>query len=205
MERCLAYLDDRRSLDPNLADSVVNLAARRGDANLLESFLAAAKAAETPQERRRFLMALGEFQERDLVERTLALSLTDAVGTQDVAILLSRMLGNPSAGERTWEFMKKRWAALCRRMPPMLITRPIEATPHLGSRAARRDVASFFRAHPVPTGARAVRQALERFDLNLSFQDRAAPALRRWLAAGERPRSAGAEEVRTPARAIDAG
>ena len=203
--RCLAYLDDRRSLDPNLADSVVNLAARRGDASLLDRFLAAAKAAETPQERRRFLMALGEFQERDLVERTLVLSLTDAVGTQDVAILLSRMLANPSAGERTWEFMKKRWAALCRRMPPMLITRPIEATPHLGSRAARRDVASFFRAHPVPTGARAVRQALERFDLNLAFQVRATPALRRWLAAGGRPRSAGAEEVRTPERAIDAG
>jgi hypothetical protein len=45
-------------------------------------------------------------------------------------------------------------------------------------------VASFFRANPVPTGARAVRQALEKFDLNLEFQARAAPALRRWLTEG---------------------
>jgi hypothetical protein len=132
-------------------------------------------------------MALGEFEDPDLVERALALSLTDAVGTQDVALLLGRMLANRAAGEQTWRFMKKRWAALRRRMPPMLITRPIEATPHLGSRAARRDVASFFRENPVPTGARAVRQALERFDLNLEFQARAAPVLRRWLARrGER-------------------
>jgi puromycin-sensitive aminopeptidase len=175
MERCDAYLDDRRSLDPNLADSVVNLAARQGDASLFERLLGAAKNAGTPQERRRFLMALGEFRDPGLVKRTLSLSLTDTVGTQDVAILLSRMLGNPAAGEQTWDFMKRRWAALTRRMPPMLITRPIEATPHLGSRAARRDVASFFRANPVPTGARG-------FDLNLEFQARAAPALRRWLA-----------------------
>ncbi len=150
MERCGAYLDDRRSLEPNLADAVVNLAARQGDASLFERFLGAAKTAGTPQERRRFLMALGEFQEPDLVKRALSLSLTDTVGTQDVALLLSRMLGNRAAGEQTWDFIKKRWAALRRRMPPMLITRPIEATPHLGSRAARRDVASFFRANPVP-------------------------------------------------------
>jgi hypothetical protein len=183
-ERCGTYLKDRRSLDPNLADSVVNLAARRGDAQLFEGFLVAARSAETPQERRRFLMALGEFRERGLVERALSLSLTDAVGTQDVALLLARMLGNRAAAQPTWSFMKKRWAALRRRMPPMLITRPIDATPQIGSRAARRDVAAFFRANPVPTGARAVRQALEKFDLNLEFQARAAPALRRWLAAG---------------------
>jgi aminopeptidase N len=182
MERCDAYLDDRRSLEANLADSVVNLAARQGDASLFERFLRAAESAETPQERRRFLMALGEFQDSELVERTLSLSLTDTVGTQDVAILLSRMLGNRAAGEQTWSFLKRRWAALRRRMPPMLITRPIEATPQLGSRAARRDVAAFFRANPVPTAARAIRRALEKFDLNLEFRTRAAPALRRWLA-----------------------
>jgi len=184
MQRCSAYLDDRRSLDPNLADSVVNLAARRGEASLFERFLGAAKAAATPQERRRFLMALGEFQDPDLVKRALSLSLTKTVGTQDVAILLSRMLGNRAAGEQTWDFIKRRWATLRRRMPPMLITRPIEATPQLGSRAARRDVASFFRTNPVPTGIRAVRQALEKFDLNLEFQARAAPSLRRWLTEG---------------------
>ncbi len=192
-ERCAAYLDDRRSLDPNLADPVVNLAARRGGEDLFERFLAAAQNAETPQERRRFLMAIGEFEDAELVKRSLALSLTDAVGTQDVALLLGRMLANRAAGEQTWSFIKKRWATLRRRMPPMLITRPIEATPQLGTRAARRDVAAFFRANPVPTGARAVRQALERFDLNLEFQSRAAPALRRWLigdATGRRGTSA---------------
>ncbi len=66
-------------------------------------------------------------------------------------------------------------------MPPMLVTRPIEALPALGTRAYRQDVASFFRANPVATGARAVRQTLEQFDLNLAFDARVKAELARWI------------------------
>jgi puromycin-sensitive aminopeptidase len=180
--RCGRYLADRRSLEPNLADAVIGLGARRGDASRFDQLLAAAEGARTPQERRRMLLGLGEFREPALVERALALSLTETVGVQDVAILLTRMLGNPGARDATWAFLKRRWAKLRRRLPPMLVSRPIEATPGLGTRAARRDVAAFFRANPVPTAARAVRQALERFDLDAELAARATPELRRWLA-----------------------
>ena len=179
--RCERYLADRRSLDPNLADTVAALGARAGGAQRFDAFLAAAEGAGTPQERRRMLLALGEFRDPDLVERALALTLTDRIGTQDVAILLVRLLGNPAAREAAWAFMKRRWAKLRRRLPPMLVTRPIEATPALGTRAARRDVAAFFKANPVPTAARALRQALERFDLDSELAARALPELRRWL------------------------
>jgi hypothetical protein len=64
----------------------------------------------------------------------------------------------------------------------MLVTRPIEALPALGTRADRRDVAAFFRANPVPTGARAVRQTLEQFDLNLAFDQRVKRELGSWIA-----------------------
>jgi puromycin-sensitive aminopeptidase len=180
--RCERYLADRRSLDPNLADGVAALGARAGDVRRFDAFLSAAKEASTPQDRRRMLLALGEFRDPALVERALGLALTETVGTQDVAILLVRMLANPAARDATWAFMKKRWAKLRRRLPPMLVTRPIEATPALGTRAARRDVAAFFKANPVPTAARALRQALERFDLDAELAARAVPDLKRWLA-----------------------
>ena len=98
-----------------------------------------------------------------------------------MAILLTRLLGNEAAREPTWAFMKRRWPALRKRMTPMLITRPIDALPALRTAAYRRDVASFFRKNPVPTGARALKQALEEFDLHLAFDERAEPVLRRWL------------------------
>ncbi|NNL86847.1 MAG: M1 family peptidase, partial [Myxococcales bacterium] len=179
--RCDAYLKDSRSLDPNLADGIVHLAARDGDAALYERFGKAAARAETPQARRRMLAAQTSFRDPKLIDRTLRDLLSDRVETQDVAILLARLLHNPVARAETWAFMKRRWPALRKRMPAMLVTRPIDALPALGTRRDRRDVASFFRAHPVSTGARAVRQALERFDLDLNLVERAEPGLARWV------------------------
>ncbi len=178
---CEAYLLDRHAVDPDLADGVVGIAAREGDARRYERFLAEVEGAQTPQDRRRFLLALGAFRRADLIERTLELSLTDTVQTQDVAILLTRMLHNPTAREATWAFLKRRWSRLSRRMPPMMITRPIEATSALGTPAYRREVAAFFAAHPVPTARRAVRQALEQFDLDRLLDRSASSGLVRWL------------------------
>ena len=100
---------------------MVALAARAGDARLHRRFELAMRRAETPQEQRRFLFALADFREPQLIERTLALSLTDAVATQDVIFLLARLLGNPSAREQTWRFVKRRWTRLraaCPRCSP---------------------------------------------------------------------------------------
>lgn len=180
-QRCLDYLAARSSLEPNLINPVLALAARDGDEALWEQFLAAKSAAATPQEERRFLFALGAFRNAKLVRRTLALCLGEEVGIQYVALLLGHMLGNPDAAGLAWAFMQRRWPRLRRRLPPGLVTRPIEALPALATRAARREVAAFFRANPVPTGQRSVRQALERFDIGLAFDGRVGPALRRWL------------------------
>ncbi len=181
--RFTRYLADRSTLEPNLASTVVLQAARTADASRFDALLQAMRAARTPQERQRFLLALAECRDPALVERALALPLSEEVATQDVAILLARLLGNRAARERTWSFVKRRWAALRRRMPPMLASRVVEATPALQTAAWRRDVAAFFRAHPGPTAARALRQALERFALNAELRRREAPGLARWLAA----------------------
>ena len=180
-ERCDAYLKRRRSLDPNLADGVVGLAARCGDAARFEQFLAAMRSAATPQEQRRFLLALGSFRAPRLVDRSLALALTPAVATQDVVFLLSRLLANPAARERTWRFVTSRWGRLAKRMPPLLASRLVESTWWLLTPEYRREVARHFAAHPLASGERALRQTLERFDWYRGFRRRAASELRGWL------------------------
>jgi puromycin-sensitive aminopeptidase len=191
-QRCERYLADRRGLDPNLADAVVSLAARAGDARRQRRFERAMQKAATPQEQRRFLFALADFTRAELVDHTLSLSLTDAVATQDVIFLLVRLLANPAARDRTWAFVQRRWPRLRRRMPSLLASRLIEATPGLLTPAHRRSVAGFFASHPVPGGARALRQALERFDAYRGFRRPAAAALERFLRAAEPRRARGA-------------
>jgi len=179
--RCEDYLADRRAIDPDLADGVVALAARVGDAGLQRRFAAAMRDATTPQEARRFLLALGAFRAPRLVEKSLELALTQAVPTQDVVPLLARMLANPEAREATWAFVQARWARLRRRMPPLLASRLVESTWHLLEPGHRRAVARFFSANPLPSGERALRQSLERFDWYRRFRRPAAAALAHWL------------------------
>ncbi len=182
-ERIRPYLRDRSTLDANLAGPVVELAARFGAKSRYESYLRTMRKANTPQERTRFELALAAFRDPALVERTLATSLTDDIPTQDVVPLLARLLANPAARERTWEFIRTRWEELSSRISPGIAPRLVSALPALQRPIYRRQVAAFFRAHPIPTAGRALKQALERFDLDAELRRRALPDLRAWLRA----------------------
>ncbi len=181
-KRCLRYLEQRTSLDANLVDTAVSLAAYTGDRELYERFQQEAERADTPQEKRRFRMALADFRAPRLIARTLRSSLSAEVSVQDCSVLLARLLGNPAAREPTWAFAKKNWKRLAPRMPALLVARFLAATPELATETYRRDVARFFRAHPLPEARRSLQQALERFALNAAFRRRALPALQNWLA-----------------------
>ncbi len=177
-----AYLADRGALEPNLADPVAALAARVGDAALYDRYRDVAAAARTPQEQRRFLLNLSSFRTRGEVARTLDALLTPEIPTQDVAFLLMRLFGNPTGREDAWRFLRRRWAALRKRIPPLMLARLVEATPALRTPRHAREVRHFFRQHPLPEAARALRQALERFRLNAELRRRTATAVARWLA-----------------------
>ncbi len=66
---------------------------------LYDRFVDAAMRSASAQEKRRFLLALGDFRDEKLIGRTLTFALTDAVATQDVAFLLMRLFANPAARE----------------------------------------------------------------------------------------------------------
>ena len=113
--------------------------------------------------------------------RAIDLALTTEVPTQDVGFLLIRLLGNRAAREKTWEFIQEHWPDISKRLPPLMASRLIESTAALQSRELRKQVSIFFRTHPVETGARALRLALERFDVNEELRRRAGRDLRTWF------------------------
>jgi puromycin-sensitive aminopeptidase len=181
--RLAAYLRDRDSLDPNLADVVVGLAARGGDLALYRRYRRVVDQARTPQERRRFLLSLASFRDPAVVDRLLTETLTPGIPTQDVAFLYMRLFGNPAAGDKAWAFLTKRWTAIRKRIPPLMISRLVEATPALREPRHAKAVRAFFTAHPVAEATRALKQAQEVFRLNAELRRRVTPGLRRWLAA----------------------
>jgi puromycin-sensitive aminopeptidase len=178
---CQQYLRDRRSLDPNLVVPVLAVGARHADAARLASLLHASEHDDTPQERRRFRLALGDVRDPELARQVMATCLTPRIPTQDVAFVMSRLLRNPAVQMLAFEFLQERWSALRERVPAMLMSRLIEATPALRSEAQRKALLAFFKKNPLPTATRALRQADERFRLDAAFRKRAWPALKKFL------------------------
>ena len=179
--RLAIYLKKRSSLDPNLAAGVVEIAARGGNKGRYEAYLRTMRRARTPQERTRFELGLAGFRDAALVARTLRLTVSPDVPTQDVVPLLARLLANPQARDATWHFIRDSWSVLSPRISTGLASRLIASLPALQTLERRREVAAFFRTHPVPSASRSLKQALERFDLDTELRRRAKPVLESWL------------------------
>ena len=176
-----SYLDDSTVLDPNLADALVAISARNGDLERFTKLRGSLEFSETPQERRRHQLALADFREPKTIDQCLNMTLTPEVATQDVGFLLMRSLSNRVARPKTWNFIRDNWEKLSNRLPPMMASRLVEATASLQTKEYRREVSAFFRANPVPTGARALKIAMERFDIGEELRRRCAPELAKWL------------------------
>ena len=180
---CETSLRAPGKVEANLVVPALVVGARLGNQRRYARYLAGASELSTPQERRRLRMALGEFRDPDCIERTIAACLRpDVIPTQDVSMLLVRLLRNPAAGEQTWRFIRTQWPRLSKRMPPLSIGRLIDATPALGSEKYRKQLRAFAKKHPLPTATRALAQADERFKLEAALRTRAAPQLKQWLA-----------------------
>src|SRR5206468_3682324 len=105
----------KQALDPSLVDAVVGITARFGDAKLYEQFLGRARKAATPEERARYLGALGSFEDPALVRRTLDLALGGDVRVQEMPWLLAGELENRAGSAEAWRFLGAHWEAIAKR------------------------------------------------------------------------------------------
>ena len=113
------YLADSTSVDPGIADAVVSLAAKKGDAALFTDYQRRLEATEVPAIRRRFLGALGAFEDTALTSRALEYSLSDKVRpTETFEILRGMGQRNEAAATRIFQWMMANYELLASRVPP---------------------------------------------------------------------------------------
>jgi hypothetical protein len=113
------YLADSSSVDPGIADAVVSLAARRGDAAMFDDYVRRLEAADVPAIRRRFLAALGAFEDEALTARALDYSLSDRVRPTEMFTVMQGMGSRDEAhAERMFRWMTTNYDRLAQRLPP---------------------------------------------------------------------------------------
>jgi aminopeptidase N len=171
-ELYVQYEKDPTSVERNLIPALVSIVAHTGSGVDYEKFYSRFKNAQTPQEETRYLFALGAFRQPDLIDRTLQMTLSGEVRTQNAPYLMRGILLNKDAREKAWSFMKAHWEEMLRRYPDNSIPRMCEGIIGLVTPELEADVRKFFGEHPVKQGAKQMEQHLERLHIAVACRER---------------------------------
>jgi puromycin-sensitive aminopeptidase len=174
--------DDPSAADPNVVAALIALLAHSGGEEEYGEILGRFKAAQTPQEEQRYLYALAGFREPALLRRTLDLTLSGEVRTQDAPYLVRSLLMNVQARELAWAFVKEHWDAMERGYPQGAFRRMCEGITALATPELEADVRGFFAEKNVSLGGKTLEQYLEQLRIAVAFREREAANLADYLA-----------------------
>ncbi len=171
-ERFERYLSARSGLAPDLLTPVANVVAASGGADGWDLILEQYRAAATPQDKVRYLLALPATSDPALLARTLDLALSDEVRTQDAPFLVAGVMSNRAGGSLAWQWVEDHWEQLQQRLPPSLVARIFEGGPALVDGDVAGAVHAFASSHDLPLAGPRVDQLLERMDINVALARR---------------------------------
>ncbi len=169
--RCRSILTDGAA-HPEMVAAATLAVAATGDERDYEQFRQSFLNAATPQEQLRFLYALAEFHDADLMTRTVEFAFSNDVRTSNAPFLLNRCLANRWHGEAVWNALRQRWAEANDRFPANTIVRMVDPVKLLTKADIGADVQSFFAEHPIPQSGKGLDQLMERQRVNASMYER---------------------------------
>jgi aminopeptidase N len=178
----LKELDKPGTVEPTLLALVVNLAASGGDAALYERYRQASKAATDPEVRYQYLYGLTSFSDPALVRRTMDLTLSDEVRSQDAKLVIARMLLNSDSNTLAWQLARERWDEIQKKTGEFVgNTVIVSSLASFCDAKAGAEIRAFFKEHKVPDAERTLQQALERIDSCAKGAAVQGPKLAEWL------------------------
>src|SRR5512140_2394966 len=167
-----AWLKDRKGVDPLLAAEVLDVAARHGDMELYQAFLAEAKKATDRRERTRLLGALGLFRDPSVVPAALKLTLSADFDARETMGILREEASNRETRPEAWTFLKTNFDRIVERLPRESPARFPSLASGFSDPEKRADVEAFFKdkAPKYMGGPRYLAQSLEQIQLRAAFK-----------------------------------
>lgn len=156
------YNADRSSVDRNLVPALISIVAHCGEAAEYDEFRSKMRNASTPQEEQRYLFALAEFRDAELLKQTLRLTINGEVRSQNAPYLMRALLLNPYGRAHAWSFMKEHWEEMLQQYPDNAIVRMCDGITGLATPDLEADADRFFAMHPVKQGGKIMEQHLEK-------------------------------------------
>jgi aminopeptidase N len=176
------YLQAPDSVDPSIAKTVLQLAARFGDEALFRQYAAALeKLQSSPEQYYNVAGAFTEFRDPKVLDEVLELSVSEQVRSQDSAHLIASALANAANQKAAWEWVKEHWPAVEKKTTMSSGPEIVNATRNFCSTEMRDDVQGFFTAHKVPSAERTLKQSFEDATTCVKTRSRLQSELTAWL------------------------
>jgi puromycin-sensitive aminopeptidase len=165
----------------DLLPAFVSILAFTGDSIRYDEFKRTFKSARTPQEEQRYLFALASFQNIELLRRTMEMTISGEVRTQNAPFLMHSLLSNRVSRLEAWDFIQANWETMVNRFPDSALPRMCEAI--VGLIDKQPEVEEFFARHKVRLGGKLIDQHLERLAVAVEFRNREGAKLEQSLRA----------------------
>jgi len=158
------FLKNKNSLAADLQEPVFVLVAWQGNEKTYNKLLSLYKKSTLQEEKIRFLMAMCNFKQKNLLLKTLALSLTPEVRSQNIRVPIMGVSANIYGSDILWPWLKNNWKKLVSRfgVGNPLANRIVASIGSVIDDKQEKDVRIFFKIMPLPGTERVIELTLER-------------------------------------------
>jgi aminopeptidase N len=182
-------LDDPSSVNRQIANGALALAALNGGEDFYNRLMTALKNPKSPDEYYMYLFTLPQFSDPKLLQRTLDYAVSPDVRSQDALGVITSVMQNPEGQKQAWDFVLAHWDAVQKAGGPFASGQVIGATSSFCDAHMRDQVVDFFTAHKIEAAERTYRQSIERINNCVDLKSQQEPQLASWL--GQHGSSAG--------------
>jgi aminopeptidase 2 len=140
--------------------------------------------AATSDERNSALRALGRAKSPELIQRTLAMALSDEVKGQDIYLPIAALRSHAEGCHALWKWVKDNWEELERRLPPslsMLSSVVAITTSGFTHREHIEDIEAFFKGKSTKGFDMALSQSIDAISAKAAWLERDADDVKTWL------------------------
>jgi tricorn protease interacting factor F2/3 len=165
------FLKNKNSLAADLQGPVFALMAWQGDKKTYNKLLSLYRKSTLQEEKMRFLTAMCNFKQKGLLLKTLNLSLTPEVRSQNIRVPIMGVSSNIHGRTVLWPWLKSHWKKLVRKfgVGNPLANRIVASVGSVIDDKQEKDVRNFFKRNPLPGTERVIEQTLERVRIRSNF------------------------------------
>jgi alanyl aminopeptidase len=142
------WLADKNSLDPDIVEPVLTVAARTGDRTLFDRLVAALPGTQDRHQRELIVDALGAFRDPEIARAGIQLVLRPELDIKEAPPLLFGPLSTPTTLALPFAFVEKNYEAIVARLPTGELFNFGTFLPFVGGefcdQKSRHEVAAFF-------------------------------------------------------------